>query len=155
MGHPGSCGLVLIILDLSHLFPSSGLMTFLVSEPGPHSLGGWQLWTSSVEVPEEMFRGGRWKTGVTGPYCSLGDISQPLTQGSVPRRVEDMLPREDQPPLPLLEALLPFQSILVQNYLDGRISFLISPIYVIFFEVQLHVVLHSGVQPSDSIYVAK
>lgn len=79
-----------------------------------------------------MFRGGRWKDGVTGPYCSLRDISQPLTQGSVPR-VEDMLPREDQPPLPLLEALLPFQSILVQNCLDGRISFLISPIYVIFF----------------------
>ena len=69
---------------------------------------------SSEEVPEEMFREGRWKDGVTGPYCSLGDISQPLTQDSVPR-VEDMLPREDQPPLPLLEALLPFQSILVQN----------------------------------------
>ena len=39
--------------------------------------------------------------------------------------------------------------------LDGRISILISPIYVIFFEVQLHVILHSGVQPSDAIYVAK
>ena len=36
-----------------------------------------------------------------------------------------------------------------------RISILISPIYVIFFEVQLHVILHSGVQPSDAIYVAK
>ena len=67
---------------------------------------------SSEEVPEVMFKGGRWKNGVTGPYCSLGHINQPLTQGSsepqvLKAQVEDMSPREDQPPFPLLEALLP------------------------------------------------
>ena len=49
---------------------------------------------------------------LTGPYCSLGHINQPLTQGlSEPQvlkaQVGDMSPREDQPPFPLLEALLP------------------------------------------------
>lgn len=67
---------------------------------------------SSEEVPEEIFgRGGRMVSlDLTAPWEILA--SHLLKTQSLSG---DMLPKGDQPPLPLLEALLPFQNILVQN----------------------------------------
>lgn len=106
---------------------------------------------SSEEVPEEIFEEegmGMVSLDLTAPEI----LAVQFTQDSV-LEWKILLPREDQPPS-LLEALLPFQNIFSAKLWMGRFI-LISPIYVIFFEAQLRVILHSGVQPSDAIYVAK